>query len=648
MALRILIALLILAVPLELPGCGPFLPQAVFDQPGGPDASTLFDRGQLGILHLTYTRRYQVIAYRHLSGVGLNEEEAKAIYSGPMESVPSTMPLDEQRNPWLAARNKVPGVTPIQYIDAFRPVEKDGYYGNYLNCNDDAFRTAAATLERVRSKPYAADWLAAQDMVFADCAQGAAIPGTASDPQLRADRAYQIAAAKFYSGQYDAARQDFQAIGADASSPWHDIAPYLSARCLIRGTKFPEAEKELNSIVDNPKLARWHASAKGLLGFVRVRLYPEARMHELAAALVKPGSQSSIAQDLIDYRALFDKNVKPEPDDDLTDWILSFQAFGKGAFEKWHAKHTLPWLVAALESAGSANSDVSELLAAAAAVKPDSPAYLTVNYRRVKLLPENEARDLTDRMLKLDMPASARNQFRAERLRMARNFEEFLKYAPRTPVDPDANGVDVLDEDSALILDRAVPLALLRQASTSALLPEKTRRELQRTVAIRALVLNPTPYFGEVFHLLKTPGDAPFVRGGYARPYRPDELGMLEESWWCAGARNPRVWSQPDQKAPEVVASFLSPAEQQQAAEEGKKLSDLPAAPDWLGAQTIAFAQAHPEDPRVPEALHLVVRATRYACKDEKTGDFSKQAFDVLHRRYPNNEWTKKTPYWYK
>ena len=114
MALRILIALLILAVPLELPGCGPFLPQAVFDQPGGPDASTLFDRGQLGILHLTYTRRYQVIAYRHLSGVGLNEEEAKAIYSGPMESVPSTMPLDEQRNPWLAARNKVPGVKPIQ------------------------------------------------------------------------------------------------------------------------------------------------------------------------------------------------------------------------------------------------------------------------------------------------------------------------------------------------------------------------------------------------------------------------------------------------------------------------------------------------------------------------------------------------------
>ena len=39
----------------------------------------------------------------------------------------------------------------------------------------------------------------------------------------------------------------------------------------------------------------------------------------------------------------------------------------------------------------------------------------------------------------------------------------------------DAKGVDVLDGDSAMILDRAVPLSLLRQASTSTLLPEATR-----------------------------------------------------------------------------------------------------------------------------------------------------------------------------
>ena len=44
MALKILIVLLILAVPLELPGCGPFLPEAVFHQVVDPEAPAEFTR----------------------------------------------------------------------------------------------------------------------------------------------------------------------------------------------------------------------------------------------------------------------------------------------------------------------------------------------------------------------------------------------------------------------------------------------------------------------------------------------------------------------------------------------------------------------------------------------------------------------------
>ena len=648
MALRILIVLLILAVPLELPGCGPFLPEAVFHSKGGPDGSTAFNLGQLGILLPSYTRHYLVIAYRYLSGVGLNDVEAHAISGVPRGAI-LAFTSDESDNPWLAARNKVPGVAPIQRIDTFREVQKDGFYGTYLNCNDDAFRTAASTLERWRGKPGEADWIASQDLVFDDCSKGAAIPTASSLPQLRADRAYQIASAKFYSEHYDTARQDFQTITGDGSSPWHEIAPYLAARCLIRAGKWPEAEKELQSIVDNPKLARWHSSANELLRYVWVRLYPEDRMHELAAELVKPNSQATIAQDLIDYRKLFDQDVKPDPGDDLTDWILSFQAGGNGALEKWRATHALPWLVGALQAAGPKDTAVAELLAAASAIKPDSPAYFTVNYHRVRLLPADDARTLADQLLKLDMPVSARNQFRAERLRMARNFEEFLRYAARTPVDYDAKpGTELLDDDSAGVLDRAVPLALLRQASTSPLLPEAIRKELQRAVAIRSLVLAETPNFDEVIRLLHTPGDAPFVRAGYGRPYPPAELGMLQDSWWCQGATGPPHWEPPDQRPPEPVANFLSAANRDEAAAERRKLAALPAAPDWLGAQAIAYAHDHPEDPRVPESLYLVVRATRYGCQDAQTGDASKRAFDLLHRRYPDTQWAKKTPYWYK
>jgi hypothetical protein len=225
-----------------------------------------------------------------------------------------------------------------------------------------------------------------------------------------------------------------------------------------------------------------------------------------------------------------------------------------------------------------------------------------------------------------------------------------LTYAPRTPVDEDAKpGIDVLDDDSALVLDRAVPLALLKLASTSALLPEAIRKDLQRTVSIRSLVLAQSPDFDEVFRLLNTPGGSPFVRGGYGRfTEDPRAIDNYRDNWWCA-VSGTAVWRpQPErQEQPAVAANFLSPPDRQQAAAEWQKLAALAAGPDWLGAQTLAFAEQYPQDARIPEALYLVVRASRYGCNDAKTGDVSKRAFDLLHRRYPNTQWTKKTPYWY-
>ncbi|MBM3813703.1 MAG: hypothetical protein FJW20_18920 [Acidimicrobiia bacterium] len=53
-------------------------------------------------------------------------------------------------------------------------------------------------------------------------------------------------------------------------------------------------------------------------------------------------------------------------------------------------------------------------------------------------------------------------------------------------------------------------------------------------------------------------------------------------------------------------------------------------------------------DPRAPEALHRTVYATRYGCPDTHNGEISQSAFQLLHRHWPNSEWAKKTPYWYK
>ena len=55
----------------------------------------------------------------------------------------------------------------------------------------------------------------------------------------------------------------------------------------------------------------------------------------------------------------------------------------------------------------------------------------------------------------------------------------------------------------------------------------------------------------------------------------------------------------------------------------------------------------HPKDPRVPEALHLAVRATRVGCTDVGSSAESKAAFQLLHRQYPQSEWAKNTKYYF-
>ncbi len=53
-------------------------------------------------------------------------------------------------------------------------------------------------------------------------------------------------------------------------------------------------------------------------------------------------------------------------------------------------------------------------------------------------------------------------------------------------------------------------------------------------------------------------------------------------------------------------------------------------------------------DKYLPEALHLAVRATRYACRrPADNGPRSRAAFAMLHERYPESVWAAQTPYWF-
>jgi hypothetical protein len=64
--------------------------------------------------------------------------------------------------------------------------------------------------------------------------------------------------------------------------------------------------------------------------------------------------------------------------------------------------------------------------------------------------------------------------------------------------------------------------------------------------------------------------------------------------------------------------------------------------------RAVAWAATYAPEPRLAEALHRVVRATRLGCTTERSGDVSREAFTLLHKRFPRSEWAAQTPYWFR
>jgi hypothetical protein len=150
----------------------------------------------------------------------------------------------------------------------------------------------------------------------------------------------------------------------------------------------------------------------------------------------------------------------------------------------------------------------------------------------------------------------------------------------------------------------------------------------------------------------------PYVQAGFGRLTPPGKLDELRDNWWCPFRPVPN--GPPDYYRVSSVLTapllmlypdgapkpqFLSPEQQARGESEWSRLTAMPAAPEYLGTQTVAWVSNHPSDPRAAEALHLAVRAARYGC-GAKPGA-SKAAFQLLHSHYADSEWARKTKYWY-
>jgi hypothetical protein len=678
-----------LAVPLLLPAasqaCGPDC-----DSGGGveEDVDACF-AGRIGSL-AQQGPQCRAIGFLLIRGVSPADQQLM------VDSLqPENPPLPDVEV-WKAARAKVLAA-PSAPVPATEALLGDFYFPN---CLSSGFQLAAKTLEeRVAkwgaSSPEVGAWLKAQDAVFSNCGgNGRVLPEPAAEsapPLARADRAYQTAAALFYSRGYDEAVQAFDRIGADASSPWRAWARLGAVRALIRKATvndnsveqqrplLEQARERCVAIVKDAGLKDIHRQTRQLTWLIDSRLRADKQLGLLGRVLLeKPDANFGYA--FRDYFTLRQWKLPPATDE-LSEFLAVFEKEDSyaQALGWWKKTHSVPWLVAALSRAHGKEPELAELLAQSETVPRASPAYVSVHAERGRLALEAGRWEPARQELLplLEMAADALPSPTAQRLtdelrEAAQSFEEWAKYA------------GLSSKGSGSFLSQGVPLARFKDEKVLALLEPKLRKEVVLAGWTRAVLLDQweeeralepavekaAPELAEdlkrvkerktpderkvaaLLLLLKSPGMSPWVR-----PYRSQVLrsyDICSENGWCAVEAKDFYLGCDAAKAA-CGTRFISAQERRQVLSELQALAKLGKAPELLIRLTLELAKAHPEDALVPETLHEAVVATHYSrnfCgQDEPEGkarsELSKQAFQVLQRKYAKTRWAKETPYHY-
>jgi hypothetical protein len=303
---------------------------------------------------------------------------------------------------------------------------------------------------------------------------------------------------------------------------------------------------------------------------------------------------------------------------------------------------------------------------------------------------QDEARAELDRLIADTAQASfggdrsAAQRLRHDRAHLARDWNELVEFGFLTPVgetneerttvypiyDIASYSSDLQDDSRLLIpvasaaINRFASLAEISRLQQDPALPERNRRELALIGFLRAALQGKdaeaaafadaavrldaetaalfaewkaapdadSKKFAAALLSLRNPGLSIDLWPTWGRGTPLDEIDNLRANWWCAIA-----------ELPAERPAFLEGKEAPPDAAFGWS-----AGPNRLGQEVLAYAKQHPDDPRLPEALHLTVRATRYGCFGESYLEVSKSAFGILHKRFPKSEWAKQTPYYFE
>jgi hypothetical protein len=453
------------------------------DQFGGEtaDLKRLYD-GNLGIVMARSPRPQLYLAWRLLHGQKVGQAAGDAL-SMPCCDPPWRWRYESRENVgtdgWLKARKTVPGLAEIGFLST----DRDGpNYTSVVNCFDEAFDTASATLKDRAAKygagsPGVKAWAETQDAVFQACHDPEAkLPAAMTNPPawLKADRAYQEAAFELYQGRNSDAAIRFAAIGKDKASPWRSLAPYLRARSLVRsaivektGDSFAGARAAITELAKAPSGTFGQGEAVKMRHLLDFRDRPKQLMADLDKELAAREASPEIAVSFRDYATLYDKAIATP---DAMDWIATLRAQpnrtemdaaeGSGtvsaveakaraaalsrARARWTASRDPAWLIAALSLVDPDAPEAAELAAAAGKIAPDHPAWLSAQYHLGRLTldkadPAATRTRLDGVLQRKTLSVSDRNVFTAQRAQVAADAADFTRLSLRKRLCADSD-----------------------------------------------------------------------------------------------------------------------------------------------------------------------------------------------------------------
>jgi outer membrane protein assembly factor BamD (BamD/ComL family) len=95
-----------------------------------------------------------------------------------------------------------------------------------------------------------------------------------------------------------------------------------------------------------------------------------------------------------------------------------------------------------------------------------------------------------------------------------------------------------------------------------------------------------------------------------------------------------------------VLAKILTAGERKQMEAESKTIwTNHPS--HFLGEPILEWARSHPKDARVPAMLYSLVKLPKWSSRSDVGTKYSKEAFQLLHKQYPDSSWAQKADYWY-